>query len=105
VPRILEARGLDASPQIRDKLLAVGDEAGAAILEIILREEIGLVAIGYRWWRHLCARHGKDSVAWHAELAARHDAPRQRGPFHLDARRAAGFDDAELNALASPPAR
>jgi uncharacterized ferritin-like protein (DUF455 family) len=102
VPRVLEARGLDASPQIRDKLLSVGDEAGAAILETILREEIGHVAIGNRWWRHLCALHGKDSVAWHAELAARYAAPRQRGPFNLDARRAAGFAEAELAALAAP---
>ncbi|AOB32088.1 hypothetical protein AKI39_17290 [Bordetella sp. H567] len=99
VPRILEARGLDASPQIRDKLRAVGDEAGAAILEIILRDEIGHVAVGNRWWRYLCTAHGKDSVAWHAELAARYAAPRQRGPFNLEARRAAGFDEAELAAL------
>ncbi|OZI19641.1 hypothetical protein CAL26_18735 [Bordetella genomosp. 9] len=103
VPRILEARGLDASPQIRDKLLAVGDEAGAAILDIILREEIGHVAVGNRWWRHLCALLGKDSIAWHAELAARHAAPRQRGPFNLEARRAAGFDEAELTWLAAAP--
>jgi uncharacterized ferritin-like protein (DUF455 family) len=102
VPRVLEARGLDASPQIRDKLLSVGDAAGAAILEIILHEEIGHVAIGNRWWRHLCARHGKDSVAWHAELAERYAAPRQRGPFNMDARRAAGFDETELAALMPP---
>ncbi|ARP82707.1 hypothetical protein CAL12_19035 [Bordetella genomosp. 8] len=105
VPRILEARGLDASPQIRDKLLAVGDEAGAAILDVILREEIGHVAVGNRWWRHLCALHGKDSIAWHAELAARHAAPRQRGPFNLEARRAAGFDEAELTWLVAAPSR
>ncbi|CAM3779907.1 Ferritin-like domain-containing protein [Bordetella sputigena] len=103
VPRILEARGLDASPQIRDKLLAVGDRAGAAILDIILREEIGHVAIGNRWWRYLCAAHGKDSIAWHAELAERYAAPRQRGPFNLEARRAAGFDEAELAYLATAP--
>jgi uncharacterized ferritin-like protein (DUF455 family) len=102
VPRILEARGLDASPQIRDKLLSVGDTAGAAILEIILRDEIGHVAIGNRWWRHLCAARGKESVAWHAELADRYAAPRQRGPYNLDARRAAGFDEDELAALAAP---
>jgi uncharacterized ferritin-like protein (DUF455 family) len=103
VPRILEARGLDASPQIRNKLAAVGDDAGAAILDIILRDEIGHVAIGNRWWRHLCDVHGKQGVAWHAELAARYAAPRQRGPFNLEARRAAGFDEDELAALLAPP--
>jgi uncharacterized ferritin-like protein (DUF455 family) len=29
----------------------------------------------------------------------RHGAPRPRGPFNLDARRAAGFEEAELAAL------
>ncbi|WP_454689392.1 ferritin-like domain-containing protein [Achromobacter aloeverae] len=99
VPRILEARGLDASPLIRDKLAGVGDARGAAILDIILRDEIGHVAIGNRWYRWLCEKGGHDPVAWHAELAQRYAAPRQRGPFNLDARRAAGFDERELAVL------
>lgn len=100
VPRIMEARGLDAAPPIRDKLAGVGDAAGAAILDVILRDEIGHVAIGNRWYRQLCASHGRDPLAWHADLARRYDAPRQRGPFNLQARRSAGFDEAELAALA-----
>lgn len=99
VPRTLEARGLDASPQIRDKLAAAGDAQGAAILDIILRDEIGHVAIGNRWYRWECERRGVDPVAAYAELAARHAAPRLRGPFNLEARRAAGFTDEELTAL------
>jgi len=99
VPRVLEARGLDASPMIRAKLAAVGDARGAAILDIILRDEIGHVAIGNRWYRWLCDTGGHDPVAWHAELAQRYAAPRQRGPFNLEARRAAGFDERELAAL------
>lgn len=99
VPRVLEARGLDASPMIRAKLAAVGDARGAAILDIILRDEIGHVAIGNRWYRWLCATGGHDPVAWHAELAQRYAAPRQRGPFNLEARRAAGFDERELALL------
>jgi uncharacterized ferritin-like protein (DUF455 family) len=99
VPRILEARGLDASPQIRAKLAAAGDLPGAAILDVILRDEIGHVAIGNRWYRYLCQAQGRDALAWHAELAAQYHAPRPRGPFNLQARRAAGFDEAELAAL------
>lgn len=101
VPRTLEARGLDASPPIRDKLAAAGDAAGAAILNIILRDEIGHVAIGNRWYRWECARRGVDPVTTYAELAAHYAAPRLRGPFNLEARRAAGFTDAELLALRS----
>ncbi|AMG89666.1 ferritin-like domain-containing protein [Bordetella bronchiseptica] len=99
VPRTLEARGLDASPLIRDKLAAAGDADGAAILEIILRDEIGHVAIGNHWYKALCAQRGLDPVAQYAQLASRYGAPRLRGPFNLEARRAAGFDEDELRAL------
>src|SRR5690606_16438255 len=40
VPRVLEARGLDVTPGMIVKLRALGDEATAAILEVILREEV-----------------------------------------------------------------
>lgn len=100
VPRTLEARGLDASPPIKAKLLAAGDAAGAAIIEVILRDEIGHVAIGNHWYRLECAARGLEPIATYAQLAAEHKAPRPRGPFNLAARREAGFDDAELAALA-----
>ena len=99
VPRTLEARGLDASPAVKAKLLAAGDGRGGEILDIILRDEIGHVAVGNHWYRWLCAQRRLDPLATYAELAARHGAPRPRGPFNLEARRAAGFDEAELAAL------
>ncbi|WP_291984788.1 ferritin-like domain-containing protein [Candidatus Accumulibacter sp. ACC007] len=102
VPRTLEARGLDAAPPIRDKLKNVGDQRGAAILAIILADEIGHVAIGNRWYRWLCTERGLDPVTCYAEFAQRYRAPRLRGPFNLEARRAAGFDERELAALQAP---
>ena len=99
VPRTLEARGLDAAPPMRDRLLAAGDTAAAAILDIILRDEIGHVAVGNHWYRHLCHVRGLDPIATYATLAAQHGAPRLRGPFNLAARRAAGFDETELALL------
>ena len=96
VPRTLEARGLDASPPIRNKLVSVGDKWGAEILDIILRDEIGHVAVGNRWYGVLCAQRGLDPVATYAALAEQHGAPRLRGPFNLEARRAAGFSEEEL---------
>ncbi|RLK45740.1 ferritin-like domain-containing protein [Cupriavidus plantarum] len=96
VPRTLEARGLDASPPVRAKLAEAGDAEAAAIIDIILRDEVGHVAIGNRWYRHLCAQRGLDPVATYPVLAQRYGAPRPRGPFNFDARRAAGFDDDEL---------
>lgn len=99
VPRTLEARGLDASPLIRAKLADAGDEAGAAILDIILRDEIGHVAIGNRWFRAGCDARGLDPVACYADMARRYGAPPLRGPFNMQARREAGFEEAELEAL------
>ncbi len=99
VPRTLEARGLDASPAVKAKLLAAGDARGGEILDIILRDEIGHVAVGNHWYRWLCTQRGLDPLATYAELAVRHGAPRPRGPFNLPARRAAGFDETELAAL------
>ena len=99
VPRTLEARGLDASPPIRAKLAAAGDKQGAAILDIILRDEIGHVAVGNRWYRHVCAERNIDVHDTYASLAAQYRAPKLRGPFNREARLAAGFDLAELEAL------
>ncbi len=99
VPRTLEARGLDASPPMRAKLAGAGDHAGARIIDIILRDEITHVAIGNAWYRRLCDERGLDAVAHYRVLAETYRAPRLRGPFNLEARRAAGFTDLELQAL------
>jgi uncharacterized ferritin-like protein (DUF455 family) len=100
VPRTLEARGLDAAPPIRRRLAQAGDHASAAILDIILHDEIGHVLIGNHWFRHLCDKANADPHVAYEELAERYHAPKLRGPFNFEARRDAGFDEAELRALA-----
>ena len=104
VPRTLEARGLDATPPIQAKLRKAGDLAAVAILDVILRDEIGHVAIGNHWYAWLCQRSGLDPQALYPQLVARYAAPRLRPPFNLEARRAAGFSDAELAWLTDPAA-
>jgi uncharacterized ferritin-like protein (DUF455 family) len=99
VPRTLEARGLDATPPMQDRLQRAGDARAVEILAVILRDEVGHVAIGNRWYRWLCARDGLDAEALYPQLVARYAAPRLRPPFNLAARRAAGFSEAELAAL------
>jgi uncharacterized ferritin-like protein (DUF455 family) len=103
VPRTLEARGLDATPPMQAKLRRAGDLRAVDILGVILRDEIGHVAIGNRWYRWLCQREGLDPLAHYPVLAARHGAPRPRPPFNLAARSAAGFTDAEMAGLAPGP--
>jgi uncharacterized ferritin-like protein (DUF455 family) len=100
VPRTLEARGLDATPPMQARLARAGDARAVEILDVILRDEVGHVAIGNRWYRWLCERDGVDPVAHYDLLAERHRAPRPRPPFNHAARRRAGFTEAELLALA-----
>ena len=99
VPRTMEARGLDATPQIQRKLRQVGSPdalAAVDILEIILRDEVGHVAIGNHWYRWLCTRQGLEPEAHYSVLARQYEAPRLKPPFNDAARRAAGFTDTEL---------
>ena len=105
VPRTLEARGLDASPQVKARLVGAGDHRAGEILDIILRDEIGHVGIGNHWYGVLCKARGLDPVATYAELAANYGAPHLHGPFNLQARRAAGFSEDELRVLLLQNAR
>lgn len=99
VPRTLEARGLDATPPLQAKFAKAGDARAVEILGIILRDEVGHVAIGNRWYRWLCERAGLDPVAHYEVLTRRHEAPRLRPPFNDEARLAAGFTGEELARL------
>jgi uncharacterized ferritin-like protein (DUF455 family) len=99
VPRTLEARGLDAIPPLRAKLAQAGDMDAAYILDIILRDEVGHVEIGNRWYNYLCAQRALEPYATYGALALQYAAPTLRGPFNLEARRRAGFTEAELAAL------
>lgn len=100
VPRVLEARGLDVTPGMIARLRSAGDDATADILEVILREEVAHVAAGTRWFRWCCEREGRDPDRVFDELLREHVPGGLKGPFNLEARRAAGFGSAELDALA-----
>ena len=102
VPRTLEARGLDATPLIQAKLRKVGTPnalEACDILDTILREEVGHVAIGNQWFHWLCQRDDLEPAPFYAQAALRHAAPRPKPPFNLTARKRAGFTDTELQAL------
>jgi uncharacterized ferritin-like protein (DUF455 family) len=99
VPRTLEARGLDATPQIQVKLRKANTPQAieaVALLDIILNDEIGHVAIGNHWYRWLCTRESLDPLAHYSVLHARHTAPRLRPPFNHQARLKAGFTPQEI---------
>jgi uncharacterized ferritin-like protein (DUF455 family) len=95
VPRLLEARGLDASPMLITKLKSCGDKRAVEIMRIIQRDEVEHVRIGNRWYGYLCAQRGVDPLQTFRRLLREYDA-RLRPPFDVTARRAAGFSEAEL---------
>ncbi len=105
VPRVLEARGLDVTPGMITKLRALGDEATVAILETILREEVAHVAAGSHWFRWYCERAGVEPGSKFRELLEEYARSVLYGPFNLQARSEAGFDDDELAMLETFVAR
>lgn len=99
VPRVLEARGLDVTPGLIERLRDVGDAESIAVLEVILREEVAHVAAGSRWFRWLCERDGLKPWPTFAGFVRAHASRAVQGPFNWEARRRAGFDDEEIAAI------
>ncbi len=99
VPRILEARGLDVTPGMRERLAHHGDHAAAAILDIILRDEVGHVAVGNRWYKGLCEQRGLEPASTFVLLMEQYGAPKIHPPLNRAARLAGGFSAAELDAF------
>ncbi|AXI82843.1 ferritin-like domain-containing protein [Xylella taiwanensis] len=96
VPRVLEARSLDVTPGMIAKLRALGDDATADILEIILREEVAHVAAGSRWYRWYCTHIGVEPYTHFKVLLREYARGYLHQPFNLEARLLAGFDKEEL---------
>jgi len=101
VPRVLEARGLDVTPPMLDKLAKVKDEKTVRILTRILEEEVEHVRIGNRWFNALCEERGLVAELTFRELLHKHGRAALRGPFNKPARLKAGFSEAELDELDS----
>ena len=91
-PLVLEARGLDVTPQIIAKFKAQNDLASVRILEVIYAEEIGHVAIGARWFHQLCTEAGRDSTATFAHYVQERFPAGLKKPFNHEARQAAGLE-------------
>ena len=104
VPLILEARGLDVTPSMIDKLTAVGDLDTAKILAIIYRDEQKHVAIGAKWFRFLCARHGVNAAERFGVLVRQSFRGDIKAPFNDRARAEAGLTPTFYRSL-SPRSR
>ncbi len=99
VPRVLEARGLDVTPGMIDRLRQIGEDSTAAILEIILHDEIGHVKIGSHWFNYFCQNRKLDAAQTFRQLVEQHYTGQLCGPFHYEARKKAGFSETELETM------
>ncbi|OOZ35833.1 hypothetical protein BOW51_10135 [Solemya velesiana gill symbiont] len=99
IPRMMEARGLDVTPGIKDRFESAGDAPTVAALEVILREEVGHVTMGSRWFHYLCEQRGLEPEQTYFDLLAEYLGNEIRCPLHKEARREAGFSERELERL------
>lgn len=99
VPRVLEARGLDVTPGMIERLDAVGDHETVRYLKIILDEEVRHVEIGSHWFRNCCDQRGLDPESTFLALLKEYFSGTLRGPFNIPARMQAGFTQREMDAI------
>lgn len=97
VPRVLEARGLDATPVMQEKIAQRKDFDAVKILDIILRDEIGHVSIGNHWYHALSAKRGLDAMQCFSDLLRKYRIVIFKGAINTDARIQAGFTQFELD--------
>ena len=93
----LEARGLDATPILQEKIAQRKDFAAVSILDIILRDEIGHVYIGNHWYHALSKKRGLDAMKCFTELLHKYRIVIFKGVINTDARIQAGFTQHELD--------
>jgi uncharacterized ferritin-like protein (DUF455 family) len=80
-------------------LSKVGDEESVAILQRILTDEVGHVALGSRWFKKVCYERGLDPETSCIEFVQRFLKGKIRRPINHALRRQAGFDEQELKKL------
>jgi len=101
VPRVLEARGLDVTPGMIERLNVARDDETVRILKIILAEEVRHVEIGSHWFRFCCEQRGVDPESTFLGLLKEHFRGSLRGPFNIPARLQAGFTQSEMDAISA----
>ena len=93
-----EAGNLDHTARFARMFREAGDEAGAALEELVGEEEVSHVAFGAHWFGVLSG--GLTFAAWRSTLPSPLSPMVMRGkPLARDARKRAGLDDAFLDEL------
>ncbi len=91
VPLVLEARGLDVTPAMIERLERAGDAESSAVLRRIYQDEIAHVAAGRRWFDWACARDRLPPVETYHDRVRRYFKGSLKPPFNEPARTQAGL--------------
>jgi len=102
VPLVLEARGLDVTPEMAARLERLGDLQSTDLLRRIYRDEIGHVATGVYWFDHLCHSRGLVPDKVFRDCVRRYFKGELKPPFNLAARAAAGLPACYYEPLSAP---
>lgn len=90
-PMVLEARGLDVTPAMADRLSEADDAESAAVVRKIFEDEIGHVAAGVNWFDAIARVRGEAPRAAFRRLVENHFAGGLKPPFNDNARARAGL--------------
>lgn len=101
-PLVLEARGLDVTPGMIEKLKSTGDHDSASILQTIYDDEIGHVAKGQKWFAYACESEGRDPVETFHEKVRKYFKGLLKKPFNEQARDLAGMPREYYAPLSAP---
>ena len=101
VPRIMEARGLDVTPDLINRFRKIKDHKIVSILELILEEEIGHVSIGTKWYRYFCEKLSQDPEEKFKQIINEYLPSNKTSNINYEARLTAGFSQSELDYIAS----
>jgi uncharacterized ferritin-like protein (DUF455 family) len=96
VPRIMEARGLDVTPDLINRFRQIKDEETSLLLELILDEQIGHVQIGTKWYRYQCDKLNLDPEVTFEKIIREYMPSNKSKKINHEARLMAGFSQSEL---------
>jgi len=100
IPRCMEARGLDVTPAMIEKIRKIKDVDGVELLTRILHDERQHVAFGSTWFKQQCNVQGLESEATFKQLLLKHfKNSKPKGPFNTELRLQAGFSQSEMDWL------
>jgi len=88
---VLEARGLDVTPGMIEKLNRIGDLESSKILKIIYNDEINHVAIGAKWFQNLAESKTQNPESYFHKLVSEYYSGQLKPPFNVQARTLAGL--------------